>query len=451
MAPRKGDKNNTSNADFKKAEQKLADKAKKEPGEGLPPKGDKDQDGIPNSKDNRPYVPNQPVYKDKDGNVIKPGPITTGPGTPGNASTPPPPTRPPQPTTPLPEGFEYYFDESSGAWAIRAIAINRPPEPPPVPGHKWVWDETTKQYSAVKIETGESKETAGTRASIRAWITANFLPEQVAPLMAFIEGALTSGDPYEKIIADLQETQAFKDAYPELEARRQRGLGNVSLDYIRGYRQEAKRIAKSIYGTSITDQQIANLIGNNISVSEFEHRLNVFKKVDTLGGPVKAFFEQAVGRPLSDKDLYEWFDPELNTAQLDEEYNDARVRGMPVLYGLKPRSETEVTLYKMLGLSADEVIDRFRAVGQNASRFERIAAIHQDVTKGLPESFGDFYKDLPNELLVQAEVWQNPVARARLQELTNQEIARHNVKGAVQPIQGQLSGLLSTEAKQTYG
>lgn len=334
-----------------------------------------------------------------------------------------------------------------------AVETERPAQPDDVPpaGYEWYWNGTQWSIRPGGDASAEEKETAGVRASIRAWLQANFLPEQVAPAMAFIEGALTSGDPYEKIILDLQETQFFKDAYPELEARKLRGLGNVSLEYIRGYRQDAKNLAQRVFGTRITDQQIANLIGNNVSIEEFSHRLSTFKRMESMAAPVKAFFEEAIGYSLSDQDLYEWFDSEINTEELDRAYQDARVRGMPVLYGLKPRSQAEADAFRELGLDPDEVIKRFESVGQNADRFTKLASIQQNILQGLPENFGEFLKDVPNELLVQAEVFQNPWARARIQDLVNNEIARFNVSGGVQATQGQLTGLLDATERASYG
>jgi hypothetical protein len=174
-----------------------------------------------------------------------------------------------------------------------------------------------------------------------------------------------------------------------------------------------------------------------------------------MGGPVRAFFEEAVGYRRDDQDLYEWFDNEIDTAEIDEAYEEARLRGTPVLFGLNPRSRVEADALQMMmantGVSLDEAVARMEAVGQNASRFQRLGAIESNIVQGLPENFGEFFKDIPNELLWQAEVWQNPTARAMIQDIVAREGARWNQRSGAVSAQGQPIGLLNQGERATFG
>jgi hypothetical protein len=353
-----------------------------------------------------------------------------------------------------PDGRAIYQNTVTGEIEYRDVddEEERPPRPttPPAEGNEWVWDGT--QW----VQRPTAATTGSLRASLQAWINANFPSEMAGQAMAWVESVLTEGRPggFDQIILDLQQQQFFLDAYPELAARRQRGLPNVTLESIRSYRTEAKRLARTMFGTAITDQQIANLIGNDVSIEEFGHRLTTFKKMQTMGGPVKAFFEEAVGYRLDDQDLYEWFDNEIDTAELDEAFEEARLKGTPVLFGLNPRSQTEADALQMMmantGVSLDEVVSRMQAVGQNATRFQRLGAIQSNVLEGLPDNFGEFMKDIPNELLWQAEVWQNPHARAIIQNLVAREAAGWRVSGGAASAQGgQQIGLLTQGDRAT--
>lgn len=341
-----------------------------------------------------------------------------------------------------------------------------PPDAPPKPalppeledeGWDYVWDG--EQWTLSRSTTAEDEAEKGTlRAQLRGWINDNFPEELANQAYAWVESIITEGRPggYDQIILELQQQQFFRDAYPELGMRQLRGLGNVPLSYIRQYRQDAKNMAQRTFGRSITDHQIALLIGNNISIEEFQHRLGVYKRMETMAGPVRAFFEQIVGYNLSDEDLYEWFDPDINTEELTKAYDDARLRGMPVLFGLKPRTQAEADALHILmtgtGVSVDEVISRFQQVGEQAPLFERLGAIEGNILEGLPGDWGDFYKDIPNQLLVQADVFQNPYARALKQQMVMNELARFRQGGGAASTEGgQQIGLLSEAERASYG
>lgn len=246
-----------------------------------------------------------------------------------------------------------------------------------------------------------------------------------------------------RVLQELREQPLYKERYPENEMREARGFSFMPEAQILAYRNEARRVAQSRGYLNISDQQLANLIGANVSIAEFEHRLATYEKVDQWGPFVKQQFENLLGIRLDDEDLFEIYDPEINTSALDRAYEDALYMMQPVTFGLRPFSQREADLLRAMGVDPDQARQRVAAVSENVPRFQRLAALDREVIGALPTEFGEFLKNAPNELLIQGLVYQNPVALAELQMMGAREVGRTTSGGGVAFSEGAATGLLS--------
>lgn len=233
------------------------------------------------------------------------------------------------------------------------------------------------------------------------------------------------------IVNELRQRPEYLAVFPENKERLANGLSFMPEGQILQYRDEAKRLSNQYFGATPTNAQIAKLVGNNISIAEYEHKLVVGKRVQDFGPAVKQLFETSIGQSLSDDDLQEFFDEEQNTEEWDRAYENARYRGQPTLLGLDQRSQTEADLLRSMGVNPDEAFGLYQNVSANAPRFEKLAQIEGGLTSQLPEDFGSFLQNMKNDSLVRALVFQDPGALSELQQMTAREIARFNVGGGV--------------------
>ena len=291
--------------------------------------------------------------------------------------------------------------------------------PDPCPeGWHMDWDKKV----CVKDTNAEDEDTLA--------LLTQFLQEWgLTDLLPFVEQALQNGWSYNRILLELRKTPEYLAAFPENGLRTEGGYSWMSEADILQYRNEAKRLANQYFGADLTKDEIANLIGSNISLAEFEHKLVVGKRVQDYGPAVKQLFETSLGISLSDENLEEFLDEEINTEEWDRAYQDARYRGQPTLLGLDIRSQDEADLLRAMGVDPDEAFSRYESVAMNTPRYQRLASLEEGITQNLPEDFGAFLKDIQNNSLVRALVFQDPEALAQLQASTARELARFRVGG----------------------
>lgn len=216
------------------------------------------------------------------------------------------------------------------------------------------------------------------------------------------------------------------------------------------YANETKRLAKQYGYGEPSDNYIAQNIQNGRSLAEFEHRVQIQRNVENFGPAVRFVMEDILGHSFDDNDLYELFDPEIDTEEWSRAFKDAMYRGRPFALGLGVRSQAEADALRLLGVDPDEAFGRYSQVAQNATRFDRLASIEDMMAGKLPDNFGDFSK-ADNSLLVRALVFQDSAALAELQQMTAREIGRFNTGGGAASAQGQAVGLLSGLERQGYG
>lgn len=217
------------------------------------------------------------------------------------------------------------------------------------------------------------------------------------------------------------------------------------------YGSEAKRLARQFGYADPSDNYVAMGLQGGLSLAEYEHRFQVQQRINQYGLGVGLVYKEIMGVDPSDQDLYEIFDKEISTKDFDDKARRAEVRGRPFTLGLGIRSEAEARALEMLGVNPDEAFSRYQGVAANASRFERLGSIEDLIGQGLPADFGKDLSTQENSLLIRGLVFQDQAALAELQGVTSREIARWKSSGGIQSTQGQLVGLLSDEAKASYG
>lgn len=325
-------------------------------------------------------------------------------GTPGqpDAEQPEPPAdAPPMPTSPLPEGWDWTWDPDASAW---------------VP------------------EQGESGVDAKERRNILDLLS-GFLRENELPstLLGFIQSALSEGKSYQQIIAELRETAEYKAAYPENEVRKKKGFSWMPEAQIRQYRNDARRIAKMSLGIDVSNREIAGLISGDVSLSEWEQRLTVWKKFEQFGPTVRAVLEAELGTSISDDRVFAFLNNEIPTPELDQAYENALYRGRPAILGLGVRPEDEANILRRYGVDVDQAFRGYQGIVAEMPRAERLSFIDRAVSgnPNLPANGSALFNDTPFATLFRAIQLNDGEALRTLQEQMQREIARNAQGGGV--------------------
>lgn len=424
MAKKQGDKNNSKGGSFKKAEEKLMEKAK--PGGGAPkPGGGKTTGGKPAGD----LMPDNP---------------STDTGKPGGGSAPNP-TQPPMPTTPLPEGYEYIFDEASNAWRIQEIPSDRPPQPPPVPGYKWEWDEGSESWTAVKDAAAVD---VGAQESLRAELRSilEMVGQATEGNIALIEQAVRQKWSVTKFVQEWRQSADYlNDPLFAANAERAKlGKGFKPEAVVRHEAQEAKRLARQYGFKEPSDAYIAMGMKGGLSLAEVEHRYRVEQRVKQHGAGVAAVFKAINGHDPEDQDLYEIFDPEISTQAFDDAARHAEFRGRPMVLGLGIQSAETAAALDLLGVSTEQAWAGWQKLAGALPSVERLAAVDKMIAND-PENNFDSFSALFRDIFA-----SDPKAQESILLMAAREKSRFNQKNSVQGTQGVLTGLLNQQERAAF-
>ena len=281
------------------------------------------------------------------------------------------------------------------------------------------------------------------RSDIRDLLV-NFLNENELPtsLIGFITDSLAANKSYSQIVAELRQTVEYKAAYPENDARQANGFDWMPEAQIRGYRSEAKRIAQAQLGMTVTNEEVAKLLTNNKSLSEWEQTLRTFQDFERWGPTVRSVFESELGYSLPDDRVFAFLAPFIPTPELDQSYERALLRGQPAVLGLGVRPEEEAEILRRYGISVEQAFRGYQGIVGELPRTERLGAIEAEINRNVEQypTGTELFADTPFATLFRAIQLQDPDAIAQLQGQLSREVARFQAGGGPA---GRGAGLLS--------
>ena len=297
--------------------------------------------------------------------------------------------------------------------------------------------------------TPPAEPTGDPNADIRA-VLQQFLIDNELPvsLMGFIESALAQKKPYAQIIAELRETPEYKAAYPENDMRRSLGFDWIPESQIRSYRSEARRLAESYLGISVSDGEISKLLANNKSLAEWERTLQTWEDFERWGPTARAVLEQELGHTITDDRLFAFMAPFIPTPELDRAYEMALLRARPAVLGIGVRPEEEAEILRQYGISVADAFRGYQGIVGELPRAERFAAIEAEINRNAEQfpTGSELFGGTPFAELFRAIQLGDPESIARLQAQLSREVARFQAGGG--PAAGG-AGLLSPAERAT--
>lgn len=278
-------------------------------------------------------------------------------------------------------------------------------------------------------------------------------------LTNFVWGLITQGfDPREQMdffISQIRGTELYQTVFPEMAALREKGLLEVggqpvSEAAILHYREEARRLARELTGSNITNSQISGWITNGKSLAEVETDLRVFRLAQD-SPDVKAFLEAELGSPISDQDFNNFLHPERATPELQDTYSTAIERGYARAAGFEVSPEM-VDALRALGLTVNfeggqvqglfgqgGVIDRYNSGKLALADTQKLFGLEGTALEGA------------DDLIVRGLWLNDPKARLELANLSARAIARGAPQGGVASSGGLAVGALTKEQRRRRG
>lgn len=326
------------------------------------------------------------------------------------------------------------------------------PEPDPSPGDEGEdplgpgnepdsedFDDDSAENAATEAAAKED-----IRTQFRTFLAAWGLPDT---LMGFVEDALVQGMAFAEIQQKLFLTPEYLTVFPEGELRRQAGLSWWSASTIRDYRETARQVLKNELGiANVTDSEIAGLITQDVSLPEWESRLQTWKQYERWGPTVRAVLESELGLRITDDRVFAFMNKDIPTPDLDRAYERALMRGQPALLGLGVRPEEEAELLRRYGISPEQAFRGYQGIVQDLPAQERFGFIEGEINRN-SEQFpngSQLFNDTPFALLFRGIQLQEGDALRELQARLARETARFQAGGGAAQQGTALTGLQGT-------
>jgi hypothetical protein len=277
-------------------------------------------------------------------------------------------------------------------------------------------------------------------------ILVQFLHDNDLPdtLMGFVNDALAQGMGATEIVARLRETPEYKAAYPENDLRKANGFAWMPESQIRAMRDEIRRLTGEISHTTLTQQEIANIIAKDKSLSEWEGQLKDYETFKRWGPTVQTVLQQELGYMIPDDRAFALISAEMSTPELDQAYERALLRAQPAVLGLGIRPEDEAELLRRYGISPEQAFKGYQGIVGELPAATRFAAIENNITQNAASfpTGNDLFNDTPFATLFRAIQLGDQSAIRTLQEQMARETARFSATGGAVRSGTELVGLL---------
>lgn len=203
-------------------------------------------------------------------------------------------------------------------------------------------------------------------------------------IQVIINGILNA-DPNEVITQNIRNTDTYKARFAGLIQRQADDLPAISerayLEVERGLREQLRQF--NLVGTlGLTDETAfrdfaAGLIGADVSVSEFNRRLDQGRALMNDSSEfVQSAFEEFYGTRVSDDILLTYFlDPDIGLELIEDQLATSQIGGAAFRFGLNI-SKTRAEILRTEGVSADLARQGFASIAQEEPVLSRLAQIH---------------------------------------------------------------------------
>jgi hypothetical protein len=206
-------------------------------------------------------------------------------------------------------------------------------------------------------------------------------------------GEVTSGVTAAQMLLDMYQTPQFKQRFPGIEQRQQKGLPAISpADYV-NYEDSMKQLVSQYgfpKGVYDSPEAIGEAIGNDVSINEVQDRIQKgYVAVATAAPDVRASFAHMFGAAGDGALAAYMMDEKRATPVLEQQVAAAELQGTAAASSVDLNSQIAMRLAQQ-GISQSQVQTAAGNVAQQASLFDQQAgeASAPTQTQGIEAQLG---------------------------------------------------------------
>jgi hypothetical protein len=181
-----------------------------------------------------------------------------------------------------------------------------------------------------------------------------------------------------EIEISLYDQPVFRQRFPMIFERSNKGFGAISVQEVLEYENRAKELAKS-FGTTITNEDISHLIANDVSLTETQDRLGLAgQAVHMASTDLKAELNRLYGITSGDLVKY-WLDPKKEAPVLQRRFAAASIAEQAARSGWGELTAGQGEGLAKLGMDAGAASKGFSALVESEELFESVDETEEDI------------------------------------------------------------------------
>lgn len=216
-------------------------------------------------------------------------------------------------------------------------------------------------------QQAQQQQTAQSQADVLIQALQGLPPSLQSTLLSLGQSILKNPNVSpDEALMQIQASPAFQSYFPGIKQAIANGYPPPSVsDYLQ-YIQTANSLARAAGFPEgfVNPQEIGNLIGNNVSLTELEERINNGFVVANQADPAtKAYLEQNFGVKGGDLASF-YLNPDASIKTLEQETNASQIAGAGENAGFAPISVSRAMQLAQLGVSQQAAVSGFKQIGQ---------------------------------------------------------------------------------------
>jgi hypothetical protein len=198
-------------------------------------------------------------------------------------------------------------------------------------------------------------------------------------LESWMSMAITKGWSQDEIMLQIRETNAFKERFPAILERERLGRSPLSVEDYLQYEATARSLSLTL-GYRITQAEINNLLGNDVSLPELEERIGIATAAvyesdswtrDELG--------RMFGIGTSDLIRY-WMNPKEELPRMQQQFRMAEIAGAARRSGYGEITEWQAERLQRAGLDRDAAVAGFGKLNLARELFTPLDEVESAIT-----------------------------------------------------------------------
>ena len=293
------------------------------------------------------------------------------------------------------------------------VAVPEPEEHDCPPGEKW--NAQTGRCERTQDQQSEDETALDTiRATLESY--------GLGALTNWAWEQLLENRTIDQIYADLRDQPLYQERFAGNFIRQEAGLPWLPEATYLAQVAEIQRLGRQRFGVHVDESSAANVIGRDVSLSEFDENLRMMSRMNELGPGVRYVFDNLVGRHLTDLELFN-FVAQRGDQELRRLYENALYMGMTDAIGLGIRPIWEAERLRQAGKSPEEAFQIYTRILGALPDTERLAALDRSIEGDDAVPFNSF------EALFGTFSGLDPDKQAEVLRLFSRETARFSTGG----------------------